>query len=219
MLSQRLAALRGDTSGSSLMEMLIVISILGLIVLSITSTIVISLRLVSDSKGALAESGNSLFSTAFFGADVQQANTMTVTGAPACGTTGTLVAGFQGDDFAIPPAFPATPDPYLSFTSYVTTVVTSPGLDDTLRLTRRVCSAPATPGPVLPLTSSEEWVLANNLSTTPPDVVCYDQAATEAAIFGNVVPCANASARMISVTLTDASSGNQFRLIGTRMTT
>ncbi len=209
-------------SGFTLLEMLIVVVISGLIVVTIGSAIIVSLRAAASSTNALGDAANTLLGSTTLGPDVQEATTLATAGEATCGTGGTLLMNFRGSGFGEPPVGPATePTAYQSYVSYVTTIVTPPSGPQTLTLLRQGCWAPASPPATLPLVPATQATLATGLSTTsPPTVVCYKQSSDPATIMaaGNLVACTNSTAHLVVMTVTIASTGTQYELVGTRKT-
>lgn len=220
MLSRLRERLRGD-SGLTLPELLITVVISGVIATSIGATIVVALNLMDQTSGSLGDSGNTTFSSAYFGTDVQEATTVAASGSASCGT-GTLVVDFAGGDFGLPPVSPETvPAAYASYVSYVTETVTQSGQPDTLKLVRNACWTDSPPG-TLPLAPNVQQVLASGLSTSaPPAVECFKQAAAADQVMdgANSVACGDPLALMSVMTVTPADSAPAFQLIGTRRVT
>ncbi len=208
-------------SGFTLLEMLIVVMISGLIVTTVASSIVVSLQSIERSTDALGDAGNTLLASTALGPDVQEATSLSITAPVACGT-GTLVMNFQGSGFGPLPPPTAAPTAYSSYVSYVTNVVTPPSGPNTLNLVRQACWVPSSPAPVLPLSPpARQAILATGLSTTsPPTVDCYKPSDDPAKIIDpvNVIACNNVLAHVVVMTVTIASTGTQFELIGTRRT-
>lgn len=210
-----------DDSGFTLPELLITVVISGIIATSIGATIVVMLRLMEQSKGSLGTSGNTIFASAYFGTDVQEATTLAISPTTASCGTGTLLVEFRGDDFGELPGTPATaPNAYKSYVSYVTEVVSNPSGPDTLTLKRHACwEAAAAVPPFTPLGGSA--TLATQLSTTsPPTVACYQESndPTQVIAPGNIVACTGGTARLAVMTLTESGTGTVFQLVGSRRT-
>lgn len=214
--------------GFTLPELLITVVISGMIATSLGMTIVVSLRLTEQTSGALGDSGNTVFVTAYFGSDAQEANTITVAPtAPACGT-GTLLVGFEGSDFGpMPgsPPFDTRPTEYDSVVSYVLEpTVNSQGLD-TFRLIRNACWPTGNASPDSRAQVATDLATGDNPATptieSAPTIVCYQQAGTPAQILagGNVVACTNPAALLVRGTFWSATNETSFEVIGTRRTT
>ncbi len=206
-------------SGLTLLELLIVVMISGLIVTTVGSSIVVSLQSMERSTDALGDAGNTLLASTTLGPDVQEATSLSIPPSDvACGT-GTLVMNFQGSGFGPLPASPGAPTAYSSYVSYVTNVVTPPSGPNTLNLVRKACWSES-PAPAPPRTPLAQATLATGLSTTsPPTVVCYPKSNDPATIISPpTIACTNAAAHVVVMTVTIASTGTQFELIGTRRT-
>lgn len=205
------ARLAKDDAGFTLPELLITIVISGLIAGSVGATIVVALRLMEQSKGTLGDTGNTIFASAYFSTDVQEATTVVFAGDPSCGT-GTLLVEFRGDDFGAPPVYPTTAaTAYKTYVSYVTEAVPSESGPPTILLKRQACWQPG--AATSPFEPDVESTLATQLSsTTPPEVLCY-----QATLNQPVDPCVP-NARMIEMNLRHSTSGDDFQLIGTRRT-
>ena len=130
MLNKRL---RRDEAGFTLPELLIAITILGLIIVSIGGSVGIVLRLQGDTANRLASSPDYQNTADYFTGDGQSA-TAVAAGAPAgCGSTTAALVTFTGADYAAGStvAIPTT-------RSYV--VVTN---GTSIELHRRACGSPS----------------------------------------------------------------------------
>ncbi len=197
---------RGRDAGFTLIELVISVAILGTVMVAITAALLISLKVVTESDARYPEIADRQFASAYFGGDAAEAKTISSSGTQKCGTGGTLVVEFVGNDFNSPTPSTATPTISTTVVSYVTEA----GGTELRRLT---CSSTAT-SPAYPLTPANTNVVVKNLSpATPPSVVCKDAAAA-------VVPvaCSATSAVWLTVTVTLAS-GKEFSLSGTRRET
>ena len=200
----RLLKQRRD-AGFTLIEMTIGITILALIMGAIAATMMVAMVTAPEAEGRLPDNHDIQFTSAFFGSDVQGAQTIAVTGAPKCtdGTPGDVLAiEFAGVDFA------ASADDQITLVSYVVRSVSNPQ-GDSKELVRLVCVSDDA-SPTYPLPAPGPIVLARQLSlTVAPAIVCEN--AAEA-----TVDCADPSAIWVSATFVNESGENIYSVRGVR---
>ena len=156
---------RRDESGFTIIELLISITILGVLMAAVTGAMLVALDTNAATGTRIDESRDQQFAAAYFSGDVQSAKTITLGaagGAPnlaaKCGTTpAVLVVDLVGQDFDV------------STHALITTVVSyvrirgADGVTDELH--RRVCTATtAAPSFPLPVPDGMDTIVARNLS-------------------------------------------------------
>lgn len=157
--------------GFTLVELLVAISVLGLLLSAITGSIFVGMRTAARTEDRLTESNDELTATGYFADDVQGAKSVTVSTVPKCGTDASAVVEFVGQDFAdtATPAA-ATPDTVTTVVSYV--LRTRTGSTGTTReLHRLACTAPAA-SPAYPLTPVTDVAVVGQLVAAAPVVNC-----------------------------------------------
>jgi prepilin-type N-terminal cleavage/methylation domain-containing protein len=188
--------------GFTLVELLVSISILGILLAAITGTMFVSLRTVAVTQERLTESNDELFATSYFADDVQGARTVSVGTVPKCGTDSNAVVEFSGLDFVDSATFVYGTNPVTVTTvvSYVLRTVPETG---TVELHRLACSSTLA-APVYPLVRTTDVTVVGQLAATDPVVTCD-------------VAC-GAFAR-VDLVLTAASEDLTYTLTGRRRTT
>lgn len=156
----------GD-GGFTLVELLISVTILGILIGAISNAVAVALRITSSADVRLTESNDALFAAGYFGGDVQGAQSVSVGTTPKCGTDGSAVVEFVGQDFTDDSTFATT----TRVVSYVRRTVANPDGTTTRRLHRLVCTA-ATATPSYPLTPSTDTTVVHRLSSAAPIVDC-----------------------------------------------
>lgn len=190
---------RGD-AGFTLVELLIAVSILGLLLGGISGVLYVSLRTAAQSETRLSESADSLLATVYFADDVASAQRLSVSEVPRCGTDARAVVEFYGQDFADDSTFAVT-------TTVVTYVVrTTTTAAGTTRELRRLACASAATSPTYPLTPVTDVPVVRRLWTNPPTVSCGGAA------------CVGTS-EQVQLLVRAASGGLTYRLSGDRRTT
>jgi prepilin-type N-terminal cleavage/methylation domain-containing protein len=154
-----------DDTGLTLVELLVSITLMGIVLGSVVGVTFVAARTAAASKIRLDESGDLVRAAAYFTDDVQGAQGVAVDSTPLCGPDATAVVEFQGQDF--------TDDATLAV---VTTVVTYVLRNDddpdaqTLELHRLACRADSA-GPAYPLAPVTDVTVASGL-TAEPRVTC-----------------------------------------------
>ncbi len=189
-------------AGLSLIELTIAVSILGLVMAAVTTTLVVALRATSEATDRLDRDNDVLFTSAHFGPDVAGAEHVSapdqpgLTGsraAPGCGPTqDRLVVELRG----LAALGVDTDEPWI--VSYVLT-------DAGSTITRRRCAG--TSG----VPSSDLVVVAGLASTTPPTARCLSDV-------GAAVACEDRRARLVTLRLT-GDDGTVRSASGTRRIT
>jgi prepilin-type N-terminal cleavage/methylation domain-containing protein len=156
---------RTGDDGYTLVELLISVTIVGLILSAISGVTVVVLRTAAATDTRFDESNDLLLATAYFAADVMGAQSVAVSAAPRCGTDASAVVEFAGQDF--------TDDSSLSTTTTVVTYVvrTIAGSPPVRQLRRLACAVP-TDSPTYPLTPVTDVPVVRQLSSTAPAVNC-----------------------------------------------
>lgn len=199
---------RRREDGFTLVELVIAVAILGVIMMALAAAMIVALKATAESEDRMTGTSDERLASAYFGEDVQGANTMASSGTPKC-TSGdasdVLVVDLIGSDFD-----PTTLAPETTVISYVYRPVTAPGGTVTRELHRLVC-ATTDAIPVYPLTAGIDSRVSKKLSTTvAPVTVCKNAAAV-------VVACSSATATSVVVTVTEAN-GVEYNLAGDRRT-
>lgn len=189
-------------AGMSLIELTIAVSILGLVMAAITTTMIVAMRATAEATDRLDRGNDQQLTSAHFGPDVAGALEVTAVGQPGftgpttepgCGPTGDrLVVQFRGRE-AI--------DVLTSDRWTVSYVLTDGGAT----LARRACTGSAT-------TPASDVAVAAGLSTTSgPTVACRTAA-------GAAVACEDPSAQGVTLDLT-IEDGTERSTTGSRRTT
>jgi prepilin-type N-terminal cleavage/methylation domain-containing protein len=185
--------------GFTLVELLISITILGMVLAAISGVTFVSIRTAADADTRLTESNDLLRAATYFADDVQGAQSVSVGTTPRCGTDATAVVEFAGQDFADDSTFTTT----TTLVSYVVRTVTSP-TGPVAELHRLACVA-GTATPAYPLVPVTNIPMVLRLSTTAPTVSCPG------------APCG--SFVQVDLTLLELSGRLRYTLTGRRRTT
>jgi prepilin-type N-terminal cleavage/methylation domain-containing protein len=189
--------LRRDDRGVTLIEVLVAIVILGIIIVPLGNALISFSRNTDDTTRRLSESHDVQIMAAYFAQDVQslgvrnwsappyplqqsiELNVADNGGVYRCGTTGSAVAvRFAWDD----------PTTASGLGRVIVSYVVKTGAERQLH--RITCVGSSTP--------TSDIVLAHNVDTAPPSLVCYDASTPMAA----VVDCTSAPAVPQTVKLT-----------------
>jgi prepilin-type N-terminal cleavage/methylation domain-containing protein len=166
-LRARLARARRADSGFTLIELVISVSILGLVMTAITTAMLVALKTNSETESRLTESRDVQFASTWFGDDVASANTVTAGGTALCAVPAgsSVVVQFQNYDITTPPAAaPARTAPYgVTNPRMVTYALTAAG-----ELHRLVCGN----------ATAADNVVAHSLAPTAPTVTVSGTSAT-----------------------------------------
>lgn len=157
---------RARDEGLTLVELLISVTILGLVLSAMCGMTFVSMRTAADSGTRLDESNDLLLATAYFAADVMGAQSVAVSATPRCGTDGSAVVEFVGQDFTDDSLMTTT----TTVVTYVVRTVTGP-TGSTSQLHRLACTA-GTADPSYPLTPVTDAPVVRQLSSTAPTVTC-----------------------------------------------
>lgn len=189
---------RAGDEGFTLVELLVAITVLGLVLGAITGISFVAVRTSASANVRLSESNDLLRATTYFADDVRGAQSVSVATAPHCGPDATAVVEFAGQDFSDDSTLTIT----TTVVSYVLRTVTGPA-GTTTQLHRLACTSPtATPAyPLAPVTDVPVVLL---LSATAPTVTCPGS------------PCA--SFLQVDLTLAEASGNLLYTLSGRRRT-
>lgn len=183
---------RPRDAGFTLVELLVAVTLLGLVLPAVAGVLFVAIRTAAASKVRLDESGDLVRAATYFGDDVQGAQGVTTGGTPRCGTDGAAVVEFAGQDF--------TDDSTLTVTTTVVTYAVRTVTDQAgtrRELHRLSCTAP-TATPAYPLIPAGDVTVVRTLSAAAPAVSCVD---TGCAAFGRV-DLAVAEAGGLTYTLT-----------------
>lgn len=171
---------RAGDDGFTLVELLISVTILGVLLSAVSGVTLVAIRTAGTSDIRLAESTDLMRATTFFSGDVQSAKSVATATVPKCGTDLKVVVEFVGQDFAddtTPPAVPAvTPAVTTTVVSYVQRTLTEP-TGTSRELHRLACTAP-TATPVYPLTPITDTTVVRRLSATAPTLTCLPACST-----------------------------------------
>ena len=185
--------------GFTLVEMLISVTILGMLLGALSGTMFVTLRTVAEAATRLDESNDELHATTYFGDDVQGAQSVSVGTTPRCGGDPSAVVEFAGQDFADDSTFATT----TTVVSYVLRTVAGPDGTTTRELHRLACAAPTT-APAYPLTPRSDVPVVRRLSGAAPTVDCPG------------APCS--AFEQVNLTLEAESGGLVYTLTGRRRT-
>ncbi len=163
---------RGDESGFTLVELIVVVAVMPIILGAIATALISLLSLQNNVTNRIGDSNDALIASTDFNRDVQSAQLMTTQSAVACPTPTTTGTQILGLEWGANPTTPASGGPvggYDTVVSYVSTAVTDPTTHaTTYMLTRQLCSF-GTP------TATTPPVTANTLAhdTGSPTVTIY----------------------------------------------
>jgi prepilin-type N-terminal cleavage/methylation domain-containing protein len=161
MLTGRVAALgraRCDDGGFTLIELIVSITILGILMPAIASAMFVALNTNRSTDVRLSESRDTREIAAYLPDDAAGATSFATTGTARCGT-GSLVVEFRGQNFDSTQATQTT------VISYLLTTATAEDGRPTRVLHRLSCLSTAS-SPVYPLSPDSDISLARYLSTT-----------------------------------------------------
>ncbi len=189
--------------GFTLVELLVAVTILGIIAAPLALAVITGLRVVGRSEQKFTDSRSGLISAADFASDVASSNSVS-TGGAACGTGGTLLVTFSWNDPAVFPV--ATGSAYPNKVSY---------FYDNNSLLRRTCKNGA----------GESTSTAAVSLGSEPTVECFKSGAPD-----TPVPCnGDPDVRWVKLQVTSAANSPtpdnpapdpySFTLLGTRRTT
>ena len=148
-------------AGFTLVELLVSITVLGIVLGSVVAASFVAARTSAASKIRLDDSNDLVVAATYFGDDVQGAQGVVVDSEPLCGPDDDAVVEFAGQDFA--------DDSTLAITTTVVTYVLRGGDDaddPTFELHRLSCRADSA-GPAYPLTPITDVTVAAALSGRP----------------------------------------------------
>jgi prepilin-type N-terminal cleavage/methylation domain-containing protein len=203
MLTRRRPERRSE-EGFTLVELIISISILGIVISAMSWVMFASLVANRETRNRLDETRDEQFVAAYFASDVDGATAMATGTSTACGS-GLAVAEFTGTSFdSLSP-----PNQTATLARYVLTTSTVDGVN-TGKLTRYACEAPSGASPAWTLIATT--IVARSLAATSPTVACFSGSTQ--------VVCATTPApTTMSVSFARRSGGDQFVLSGTRRST
>ncbi len=188
----------GGAAGFTLVELVIAISILGVVMAALTAAMLVAMTGNSQSGERLGESADVAFAASYFADDAAGAQTVTAGGATRCGTAGKAVVEFQGTTFATGNL------PQVTVVSYLLETVGS-GTTASRQLHRSACIGPS----LAALGVQSQNTVARQLSTaTDPTLTCQSPT-------GAGVACSAATSVQLQL---HESSGFTFTLVGTRRT-
>ena len=150
---------RPDETGFTLVELVVSITILGILMPAIAAAMFAALSTNHSTDVRLSESRDTRLIAAYLPDDAAGATSFATGGTARCGTGGALVVEFRGLHFDSTQANRAT------VISYLLTTETSADGQPTRVLHRRSCLA-TTSSPVFPLTPDSDIPLARYVSTT-----------------------------------------------------
>lgn len=155
---------RTGDDGFTLVELLISVTILGLVLSALSGVTFVTLRTAAATDTRFDESNDLLRAAAYFAGDVMGAQSVAVSATPRCGTDSSAVVEFLGQDFTDDSSLTTT-------TTVVTYVVRTVGTPPVLQLRRLACAV-ATGSPTYPLTPVTDVAVVRQLSPTAPAVNC-----------------------------------------------
>lgn len=157
---------RTAEDGLTLVELLVSITVLGLLLGAVASVTFVAVGTASGADVRLRESGDLLLAATYFGDDVAAATSVAVGTTPRCGTDPAAVVELVGQDFSDDSSYTIS----TTVVSYVVRTVTVPA-GTTRQLHRLACTA-ATTTPAYPLTPVTDVPVVRRLSATAPAVSC-----------------------------------------------
>lgn len=156
---------RGD-AGFSLVELLVAVSLLGILLASVAGVSLVAMRTAASAETRLDDSNDLVRAATYFGDDVQGAQTVSVGTTPRCGTDPSVVVEFLGQDFTDDSTFTTV----TTVVSYVRRTVALPG-GIRRELHRLTCSTPAGT-PAYPLAATNDVPVVLDMSVAVPVVGC-----------------------------------------------
>jgi prepilin-type N-terminal cleavage/methylation domain-containing protein len=184
--------------GFTLIELILSISILGIVSTGLVAVMVGALAVNSETSVRLTETRDVQFVTAYLADDVEGATSVVTGGTAQCGTESPVLE-LRGVTFDA-----STLDARVTSVSYVLRTATVDGVA-TGQLHRLACEAAASGGST-PLTPATDVVVARSLVTANPVVTCTPS------------PCGATTTR-VALALTSISGGAAVTVEGTRRTT
>jgi prepilin-type N-terminal cleavage/methylation domain-containing protein len=156
---------RGD-AGYTLVELLVVVSLVGVVVASVAGMSLVAVRTAASADTRLDDSNDLLRAATYFGDDVQGAQSVSVGTTPRCGTDPSVLVEFVGQDFTDDSTF-------TTVTTVVSYVRRTVGLPTGVRreLHRLSCSSPVG-SPAYPLAATSDVPVVLGLSPAVPVVGC-----------------------------------------------
>lgn len=183
--------------GFTLMELLISITLLGIVMASLAGVMIATLGTNRNTETAISESNDLQLASSFFADDAAGALTFATSGPPQCGT-GSFIVELRGQVFDTSSLAPQS-----RVTTYVLRSGTAGGVA-TRTLHRVVCQGSAVP--------VGDTTVARLLSmTVTPAVTCKT-------VTGSATSCAGTAATTVIVPLTSRSGDVQMSLTGHRRT-
>jgi prepilin-type N-terminal cleavage/methylation domain-containing protein len=189
---------RPGDGGFTLVELLISISIMGIVLTAISGVTFVAVRTAAGADTRLTETNDLLRAATYFADDVQGAQTVSVGTTPRCGTDATAVVELAGQDFTDDSTFTIT----TTLVSYV--VRTVPGSTGTTAELHRLACTAGTATPSYPLVPVTDVPMVRRLSATAPTVTCPG------------APCG--SFVQVDLTVLELSGGLRYTLTGRRRT-
>lgn len=155
----------GDGSGFTLVELLVSVTVLGIVLTAVAGVSLVSVHTAATSRTRLDESNDLVRAATYFADDVQGAQSVAVDSEPLCGPDDNAVVEFEGQDF--------TDDSALTITTTVVTYVVrgDDSGDQAPELHRLSCRADSV-SPAYPLTPATDVTVASELSADEPQVSC-----------------------------------------------
>jgi prepilin-type N-terminal cleavage/methylation domain-containing protein len=195
--------LRERDGGFTLLELMLSISILGVLMAAFVGLMFATMTANKQTKSRLDGTRAEQLSSVYFGRDIQAAQGGAggiVTGVAARCGGGSVVLEVRGVSYdAVSLASKVT------VVSYVFSTATVDGVTMGV-LKRRSCEAPSSPGPSYPLTPANTRTVARGLVATAPAPVC------------SPAPC-GATTTSVNLTLSRSGGDVAFTLTGARRTT
>ena len=130
----------GDDAGFTLIELIIVVTILPIVVGGIAVALLSVFGLQNQTNNRIGDSNDELYSSTTFNKDVQSAEQIETVSTPACG--GAQQTQLLGLQWALNSA-----GTYTTVVSYVTVPVTAPNGKTTTSLVRQICTSGASTTP------------------------------------------------------------------------
>ena len=191
-----------DDEGFTLVEMLVTITVVGIIMVALVAVMFGSMKSNIDTKVRLDETRDQQFAASYFGPDASAATSVLRGVTAGCGP-GTAAIEFRGTSYDA-----VTLAETVTVVSYIFGIATVDG-KPAGQLRRQACETAASPVPAYPLVIKSSQLVARNLVTAAPMFACTP------------APPAVCGSATTSVTLTASrrSGDAPFLLVGTRRTT